>query len=437
MSEENETMEMFDIMQVLKEISKYNVSKEGIIDFLFQDKKDDTAFFYYKNMLLQLMELDGHFDGLSKGYKNYRMVSRDYRRNVLNSFLYGDTTEIKKIFNYASELSDLPNGKNAIKWEEIIKMAKEWQSMTSHRDTLKTQEKNTDEIDVQIEAKKQQIRDVFASINMQSLGEIVIENLHYESAYNIDMFAKSAGENLKLFKEDAFAMTKMTKILADCLMAMKNHKDLDVICRGIRTALGKTRARTDYKWESGVRTINLANDNDFISNSSKIDTLNDDYNKLREQYQEVLAEEDETEFIKKCADFHFDFTRVHPFSDGNGRTSRILLSMMLATRNIMLPSLYTGTIDKFEFYTKSNTALEGDYSTIEQELFERLGHFYPLVMPRIDSKQANQEVNINDMEVNFEGIGAQERNEAIPGVKELSENAKEKTAREDNEEVQQ
>lgn len=241
-------------------------------------------------------------------------------------------------------------------------------------------------------------------------------------------------ENLKQFQDDVFSMTQFMSILGDCVNAMDRGLGLEKICIGIRRQLREAGCRTNgLTLEDGVRTRNIPGDNIIAEMASKVTTIDDDFEKLSKQFQEALSQKDETEFIKKCADFHFDFVRVHPFTDANGRTSRILLSMMLATKNYMLPSLYSTTYEKCAFYERSNTALEGDYSTIEHDLFERLGHFYPLVMPRLEKQQnevssslVQDGVGIEDIEDISNGVSAQERIDGINGMKVLTEQVQHK-----------
>ena len=64
------------------------------------------------------------------------------------------------------------------------------------------------------------------------------------------------------------------------------------------------------------------------------------FQKMSERFTEILDIQDDEEFVKRCADFHFDFLQMHPYTDGNGRTARTLLSLMLASHNILMPSLY-------------------------------------------------------------------------------------------------
>ena len=134
--------------------------------------------------------------------------------------------------------------------------------------------------------------------------------------------------------------------------------------------------------EINIRNVNLrADGGSFIANAPSAKKLPDEFKKLEDEYKEVLMIEDEESFVRRCADFHFDFLRVHPFSDANGRTSRMLLSTLFASRNMLFPSLYVDAVGKCDFYLGSNAALYGNYKPTEYDLIYRLGHFYPMILP--------------------------------------------------------
>ena len=501
MEEETQDMEMFDIKKVLEEIREYRkVNREDILEFLLQEKHDDTAFFFYKNMLLQLVELDEHFIHMLGEYDG-KLRTGDklapFLHEKLHSFCYGDTEELKKIFEFASQVTELYNHRT--EWYELEDLTKEWRLLTTREaSTSREINKNEEEreelkkiierIDNKIKSmgrglkgighffekqklqkqklelnnaiaelegenitlkaerkesgekaalKIQQVREVFASINMQELGEKIIGNFEF-SAGDLGFFDREYGSikrYFKAFQDDVYSMTQFMSGLSSCLQAINQGMDLERICRGVRKQLGRANCRNNgASWEVGIRTQDLRNSGDFIGEtSSRATTVREDFGKLSEQFKEALAEEDDIEFIKKCADFHFDFTRVHPFTDANGRTSRILMSMMLATRNYMLPSLYTTVYEKQVLYERSNTALEGDYSTIEQDVFERLGHFYPLILPRIEKEQdgsatlLNQDsVGIDELENISNSVNAQEKEEGINDMKKLAEKSQAK-----------
>ena len=57
--------------------------------------------------------------------------------------------------------------------------------------------------------------------------------------------------------------------------------------------------------------------------------------------EEYIHTEDETDPLIKLAIVHYQFEAIHPFSDGNGRTGRIINSLLLISRGLLdLPILY-------------------------------------------------------------------------------------------------
>lgn len=76
-----------------------------------------------------------------------------------------------------------------------------------------------------------------------------------------------------------------------------------------------------------------------------------------EEFKRILEEENAEIYIRRCTDLMMKFVSTHPFDDGNGRTSRMLLQAMLARRGIFFPS----NIDNY-FERQSGT----DYCEIEK-----------------------------------------------------------------------
>lgn len=225
----------FDIREMLEQIKEYGkVPEEEILDFIMQDRKDDIAFSYYKNMLLQLVEFGEHFELILDVYD--RDLKLYEKRKILDSFCQGDTEEFKKVIAFAKEVSKLRDDypklaqlenltrelgdlstdkkrtkreieqneeeKNA-KREEIeqldikvgnlrgIKNFFERRKLQKSRSKLEGQqeimqnesetlEEEQEALEQQIQAKTQEIRDLFASMGMQELGEKYIKDFTYQ-----------------------------------------------------------------------------------------------------------------------------------------------------------------------------------------------------------------------------------------------------------------
>jgi Fic family protein len=56
-----------------------------------------------------------------------------------------------------------------------------------------------------------------------------------------------------------------------------------------------------------------------------------------------------SEYIRRSTEIHHRITVIHPFGDGNGRTSRAFLNLMLIRHG--LPPIYIRTKQKDEYCT--------------------------------------------------------------------------------------
>lgn len=186
-------------------------------------------------------------------------------------------------------------------------------------------------------------------------------------------------EKFSDFKRDLFVSSKLIQNQAKVLNVMRDGASLKRVCDVIRGRMNIFDPKLGVDIREGEMNGGW---DDFMSiNSPSSKDLPLEFEELSKEYDEVMKEPNKEAFIRKCADFHFDFLRVHPFPDGNGRTSRILLSSMLASRDVFMPSLYTDYSDKEYFYRRSDEALNGNYKITENDIFMRLGYFWPSVLP--------------------------------------------------------
>jgi Fic family protein len=74
--------------------------------------------------------------------------------------------------------------------------------------------------------------------------------------------------------------------------------------------------------------------------------------------------------IELIAKFHHEFIIIHPFDDGNGRTCRLLINLILQT--LRYPPIWIPTEDKENYYNALRIADAGDLSILEEYLGERL-----------------------------------------------------------------
>lgn len=89
----------------------------------------------------------------------------------------------------------------------------------------------------------------------------------------------------------------------------------------------------------------------FFIMSSGAEAINTDMQELASEYENLKAIEGKNEYIDKAVGIFQRFIQIHPYIDGNGRTSRALLDIMLINRGITPPVLYEtyydrGTLDE-------------------------------------------------------------------------------------------
>ncbi len=68
---------------------------------------------------------------------------------------------------------------------------------------------------------------------------------------------------------------------------------------------------------------------------------------------------------------HYEFERIHPFSDGNGRVGRLLLNLHFLRRN--WPPIHVLPEHREDYLNSLNDAAEGDFGALEDFLKARMG----------------------------------------------------------------
>lgn len=266
---------------------------------------------------------------------------------------------------------------------------------------------------MQIKEKDESIIEMLKQKDISHFTELFqkfIDNPQYNGIFTNHLV--SFIENIKdyeHFENEIFSYWELIKNMRFLVKeGLEKEKSLEEVCHFIRHFLIKYSARKvgidEEKLMSGKRKVNLKsseftvemNDGfDFFDYTTPPEKIEEDIAKLSTTYKNIMNEEDNETFIKKCIDFHFDFLKVHPYNNGNGRTGRILLTAMLASHNIYFPSLYSNTFEKYIFQVKSNSALKGDYKPLEDYIFKRLNAFYSSIDQEL-AKESQSTINYTE-----------------------------------------
>jgi len=91
-------------------------------------------------------------------------------------------------------------------------------------------------------------------------------------------------------------------------------------------------------------------------------------NKLLEKYDRFLKKKKTSikEIINFSSYFHNEFQYIHPFGDGNSRTTRLITFHLLHSKGIPMLDIPFGLLDEYLSYTK------GSKKRDDKKLFENL-----------------------------------------------------------------
>lgn len=97
--------------------------------------------------------------------------------------------------------------------------------------------------------------------------------------------------------------------------------------------------------------------------------------KLVENVNDRIDKVSNTEIIKLSADIHYNLVNIHPFGDGNGRTSRILMNYIQLYHNEPLIKVFTE--DRAEYIDSLNeTEEKGDLTIFRNFICRQQIKFY-------------------------------------------------------------
>lgn len=435
------------VEEIYQIISKFNITEDNVLDCLFPNGNDNVSHFYFRSMLLQLLENYKHLDCIIKIYyrtghgpeiDNSRYVNSDgivqnrredspkVEQNKLGDWLNifyqkyerGFFETFKDLIAWSNEIeSEFKNQGIEIVDERLMYIVKNYgatirkevqllddiERYTCSEDQYSPWCKNrlieltNQELD-KMKEDIEQAKEYFHSLGLDTIWKDFINGYkyYYKNGQPLihaltlsDISLHSITRYLPMFKEDLYFCARIIQNQTKVLEIIRRGEPLNVVCEEIRSSMHELNPDI----ETDLRKIDVYNGlNDFMTNNSpSASEIQDAFKKLSEEYDRIMSETDSEKFINNCADFHHEFLKIHPFSDLNGRTSRILLTSMLASRDIFFPSLFSNTKDKDELYIRSDAALQGNFEILRNDVFMRLGYFMPNILPNNETDKDTRE----------------------------------------------
>lgn len=133
------------------------------------------------------------------------------------------------------------------------------------------------------------------------------------------------------------------------------------ICQWHRIWLGNV-----YRWAGQYRTVDMSKPNIRFASPIQIQKLAKEFEDRYLSRFAKLPEMDDEQLMALLAEMHVEFILIHPFREGNGRISRLLLDVM-AVKAGAQPLDYSLWNEHKDYYFKAIQAgRDGDYRFIER-----------------------------------------------------------------------
>ena len=134
----------------------------------------------------------------------------------------------------------------------------------------------------------------------------------------------------------------------------------ETLCQWHRAWLGNV-----YSWAGQSRTVDMSKPNIRFASPVQIPKLAETFEARYLSRFYELPEMSDEELVAFLAEVHVEFILIHPFREGNGRISRLLLDVM-ATKAGAEPLDYSLWDEHKDFYFKAIQAgRDGDYQYVE------------------------------------------------------------------------
>jgi Fic family protein len=133
-----------------------------------------------------------------------------------------------------------------------------------------------------------------------------------------------------------------------------------------------------------VRLAQVYVDRKYFPDFNKVPRLLEDYTKnVNERIESVTG----IDVVKLSADVHYNFVNIHPFGDGNGRTSRLLMNYIQLYHNEPLIKIFTE--DRAEYIDALNeTETKEDLTIFRDFICSQQIKFYEVELAKMNKSKS-------------------------------------------------
>ncbi|MEI7596450.1 MAG: Fic family protein [Bacteroidota bacterium] len=191
--------------------------------------------------------------------------------------------------------------------------------------------------------------------NITALGKPLTDHLMVKDHYNAFLLIKEAAKNKRELSVD------FIKEINACVMK-STGAIVNTVSGSFDTSKGDLRLAQVYV------------DAKYFPNFAKVHGLLEE---LNENINSRLNKVEGVEIVKLSADIHYNFVNIHPFGDGNGRTSRLLMNYIQLYHKEPLIKIFTE--DRAEYKDSlNNTEKSGDINIFRNFICKQQIKFYEL-----------------------------------------------------------
>jgi len=304
----------------------------------------------------QIIELD-------KNKKDCEITIHDVlgRVNLINQVEYVLPEKIEKLRTELSEIKQIHFIKRYQKKEQIktleSKLEEDKTQMMTYSKPLSVVIMGEEEFQ-----QKQEAWTTFLNDNLKSYKEKYgsKEGQHSFSQLNDYLIDKACRlSRIDRLKKDIVLNYNLSKLIFNMDFSNMSLEQMVGVIRKEFARYGEgglSEGYIDQNYRSeDLQTSSLSSN--FFRTCTKGQDVGKEMQELSQDYEKLKNVDSCEEYIKGSIDIFQKFIKIHPFNDGNGRTSRYLLNAMLVSKNIVPPVLYDTYMDRTKIDNLSNEYL--------------------------------------------------------------------------------